>query len=89
MTLFSDPMCEVLTSLTNKHNKSFLPIPTFFVSFIVTPFCSNASELVSSLIFASKKTRENCTMTYAQIFGAATMNNTLLFGYFHGACLFP
>ena len=30
-------------------------IPAFFVSFIVTPFASNASELVTSLQFAMKK----------------------------------
>ena len=37
---------------------------------------------MSSLIFASKKTRENSTMTYSQIFGAATMNNTLCMSVF-------
>ena len=39
----------------------------FYVSFVVTPLCSNASELVSSLIFASKKKKENISMTYAQV----------------------
>jgi len=82
VTVFSDPMCDVLTSLTNDKNKSYIPIPSFYVSFVVTPFCSNASELVSSLIFAAKKTRENTTMTYSQLFGAATMNNTLCLAIF-------
>ncbi|XP_057312631.1 uncharacterized protein LOC130654118 [Hydractinia symbiolongicarpus] len=82
VTLFSDPMCDVLTALTNKNNKSYIPIPPFYVSFVVTPFCSNASELVSSLIFASKKTRETATMTFSQIFGAATMNNTMCLAIF-------
>lgn len=82
VTIFSDPMCDVLSALCDKRNKSYIPVPLFYVSFVVTPFCSNASELVSSLIFASKKTKENSTMTYSQIFGAATMNNTLCFGIF-------
>jgi Ca2+/Na+ antiporter len=55
----------------------------FFVSFIITPFCSNASELISSLIFASKKKVENASLTYSQLYGAATMNNTLCLGIFY------
>lgn len=43
-----------------------LPL-AFYVSFVVTPLCSNASELVSSLVFASKKKKENISMTFAQV----------------------
>ena len=82
VTVFSDPMCDVLTALTNPNNFSHIPIPTFYVSFVITPFCSNASELVASLIFASKKTKENMTMTVSQLLGAATMNNTLCLAIF-------
>ena len=39
----------------------------FYVSFVVTPLCSNASELVSSLVFASKKKKENVSMTFSQV----------------------
>ena len=41
--------------------------PAFYVSFVVTPICSNASELVSSLMFAAKKTKTNISMTYSQV----------------------
>ncbi|XP_022780861.1 sodium/calcium exchanger NCL1-like isoform X2 [Stylophora pistillata] len=82
VTVFADPMCDVLDSLTNKYNKSFIPVSSFYVSFVVTPLCSNASELVSSLIFASKKKKENVSMTFAQLYGAGTMNNTLCLGIF-------
>lgn len=82
VTIFADPMCDVLDSLTNKKNKSYIPISAFYVSFVVTPLCSNASELVSSLIFASKKKKENISMTFAQLYGAGTMNNTLCLGIF-------
>ena len=44
-----------------------LTVTAFYVSFVVTPLCSNASELVSSLIFASKKMKVNSSMTYSQV----------------------
>ena len=46
------------------------------------PFASNASELVSSLYFASKKRKKNNSLTYSQIYGALTMNNTMCLGLF-------
>lgn len=54
----------------------------FFVAFVATPFASNASEVVSSFTFASKKRRRNISLTYSQIYGAVTMNNTLCLGVF-------
>ncbi len=70
VSVFSDPMCDVLSELTNPSNTgdrgSHIPVPPFYVSFIVTPLCSNASELISSLVFASKKRRENISMTCAK-----------------------
>ncbi|XP_062506795.1 uncharacterized protein LOC134183316 [Corticium candelabrum] len=82
VVIFSDPMCDVLTELTNPANKSHIPIRAFYVSFVVTPLCSNASELLSSLIFAMKKKKVNISMTYAQLYGAASMNNTLCLAIF-------
>ncbi|XP_048583165.1 sodium/calcium exchanger NCL1 isoform X2 [Nematostella vectensis] len=82
VTIFADPMCDVLSSLTDTRNHSYIPISSFYVSFVVTPLCSNASELLSSLIFASKKKKENVSMTFSQLYGAGTMNNTLCLGIF-------
>ena len=66
--VFSDPMCDVLSAMTNPDYTgdlgSHIPINPFFVSFIVTPICSNASELISSLAFAAKKTKKSISMTY-------------------------
>ncbi len=42
-------------------------IPAFYVAFCVTPFASNASELVSSLIFASRKQKKNISLTFSQV----------------------
>ena len=39
----------------------------FYVSFVITPLCSNASELVSSLVFAAKKTKVNTSLTFSQV----------------------
>lgn len=57
-------------------------IPAFFVGFVVTPFASNSSELVSSLRFAAKKRTKNISLTFSQVYGAVTMNNTLVLGVF-------
>ena len=43
---------------------------------------SNASELVSSLHFAAKKRKKNISLTYSQVYGAVTMNNTMCLGLF-------
>lgn len=45
--------------------------PAFYLSFVITPFCSNASELVSSLMFAAKKKKVNTSLTYSQVSGRA------------------
>ena len=42
-------------------------IPAFYVAFVVTPYASNASELVSSLIFASRKHKKNISLTFSQV----------------------
>lgn len=77
VSFFSDPMVDVITEFGES-----IHIGAFFVSFIVTPFCSNASELISSLIFAAKKRKENSALTYSSLYGAATMNNTMVLGIF-------
>jgi Ca2+/Na+ antiporter len=96
VTIFSDPMVDTLTRMVDPRNYNYyfynsdgtitrgqyINIPVFYLSFVITPICSNASELVSSLIFASKKKKINSSMTYSQLYGAATMNNTLCLGIF-------
>ena len=83
VTFFSDPMCDALTALTDKKNApSYIPIGAFYVSFVVTPLCSNASELVSSILLAMQKEKDKINMTFSQIYGACIMNNTLCLGVF-------
>jgi len=83
VTIFSDPMVDVITDFGKKLN-----IGAFFLSFLITPFCSNASELISSLIFASKMRKQNSSLTYSALYGAATMNNTLVLGIFYALICF-
>mgnify|MGYP001101749925 CR=1 FL=1 len=77
VSFFSDPMVDVISNFGGQIN-----VGGFYVSFVITPFCSNASELISSLVFAAKKKRSNSTLTFSQLFGACTMNNTLCLGIF-------
>uniref|UniRef100_A0A7S4JKE2 Sodium/calcium exchanger membrane region domain-containing protein n=1 Tax=Paramoeba aestuarina TaxID=180227 RepID=A0A7S4JKE2_9EUKA len=83
VVVFSDPMVDVIGDFGNS-----IHISPFYVSFVVTPLCSNASELISSLIFASRKRRKNSSLTYSALYGAATMNNTLCLGIFYALIYF-
>ncbi|CAI7894689.1 unnamed protein product [Closterium sp. NIES-54] len=74
---FADPVIGSITAFSRASN-----IPAFFVAFVVTPLASNASELVSSLYFAMKKRRRTASLTYSQVYGAITMNNTMCLGTF-------
>jgi len=80
---FSDPMVDVITDFGEK-----IHIGAFFVAFLITPYCSNASELISSLIFAAKKTKDTSSMTFSQLYGAACMNNTMCLGIFFALVYF-
>lgn len=71
--IFSDPMVSVIGTFSDT-----IGISSFFVSFIVTPIASNASEIYSSLLFAGKKTKEGISMSFSALYGAACMNNTFV-----------
>ncbi|MCO5584460.1 hypothetical protein L7F22_038388 [Adiantum nelumboides] len=77
--VFSDPLIDSIQGFSNASR-----IPSFFVAFIVVPLASNASELFSCIVFAKKKRKRNISLTYSQIYGAVTMNNTLCLGIFLG-----
>lgn len=83
VSVFSDPMVEVISDFGVSLN-----IKAFYVSFVITPVCSNASELISSLVFALKKKKVNTTLVYGQLYGAATMNNTMVLGIFFALIFF-
>jgi len=74
---FSDPMVDVLAAIGNNTG-----ISPFYVSFVLAPIASNASELTAAYNFASKKTKASITISLDTLLGAACMNNTFCLGVF-------
>eukprot|EP00560_Eucampia_antarctica_P008000 CAMPEP_0197831748 /NCGR_PEP_ID=MMETSP1437-20131217/11889_1 /TAXON_ID=49252 ORGANISM="Eucampia antarctica, Strain CCMP1452" /NCGR_SAMPLE_ID=MMETSP1437 /ASSEMBLY_ACC=CAM_ASM_001096 /LENGTH=477 /DNA_ID=CAMNT_0043434799 /DNA_START=351 /DNA_END=1784 /DNA_ORIENTATION=+ len=75
--LFADPMVEVLQEVAVRVN-----IPPFYVSFILAPLASNASEMIASQYYAAKKTKKSITVSLMALEGAASMNNTFCLSIF-------
>jgi len=75
--LFSDPMCDCLGLIGTK-----LGIKPFFVSFVLAPLASNASELVSAMRMAQKRTVKSMVNALSSLEGAAIMNNTFCLAIF-------
>ncbi|KAG0628532.1 hypothetical protein M758_1G033800 [Ceratodon purpureus] len=75
--IFADPLVDAIGGFSKASG-----ISPFFISFIATPLATNSSEAISSLIFAKRKRKKNISMTYSQIYGAVTMNNTMCLGIF-------
>lgn len=73
--VFSDPMVDTINRMSR-----VMHIQPFFISFIVTPFASNASELIASLYFCAKKSSKSVSVAMAAVYGAVTMNSTLNLG---------
>jgi len=83
VVLFSDPTVEVITEISNRLN-----ISPFYVSFILVPFASNLTEVISSIYYSSKKTSKSMTVALSSLSGAAAMNNTLCLSLFMGLIVF-
>eukprot|EP00452_MALV-II_sp_L67-6_P000221 gene221-98_t len=75
--VFSDPMVGVLSEVGTR-----LDINPFFISFVLSPIVSNASELFAAYRYASKRTVKTITISLQQLEGAACMNNTWCLGIF-------
>merc|ERR1719408_626072 len=75
---FSDPMVDVLAQIGKVTG-----VPPFYVSFVLAPLASNASELVSSMKLAARKTPGSITQSLQTLEGAACMNNTFCLGIFY------
>ncbi|KAE8795698.1 hypothetical protein D1007_29413 [Hordeum vulgare] len=74
---FADPLVDAVHNFSNATH-----IPSFFVSFIGLPLATNSSEAVSAIIFASRKKQRTCSLTFSEVYGGVTMNNTLCLGVF-------
>jgi len=76
--IFSDPMVDVLSEIGVRSG-----IPAFYISFVLAPLASNASELVAAFRYASKKSRKTITISLNTLEGAACMNNTFCLSIFY------
>jgi Ca2+/Na+ antiporter len=81
--VFSDPMVDVMQEIAVKMHLS-----PFYVSFILAPLASNASEVIASQYYAAKKTRKTITVSLSALEGAASMNNTFCLSIFMGLIFF-
>ncbi|XP_074583910.1 sodium/calcium exchanger NCL1-like [Curcuma longa] len=75
--IFADPLVDAVDNFSLATS-----IPSFFISFIAMPLVTNSSEAVSSIIFASRKKQRTSSLTFSEIYGAVTMNNTLCLAVF-------
>lgn len=71
VVIFSDPMVDCLSDLG-----TFTGVPAFYVSFLLAPLASNASELLCAFKNALKKTKVSISNGLSTLIGAACMNNT-------------
>mmetsp|Transcript_766 Transcript_766/g.1243 ORF Transcript_766/g.1243 Transcript_766/m.1243 type:complete len:559 (+) Transcript_766:125-1801(+) len=83
VVLFSDPMVDVMQEIAVR-----LGLSPFYVSFILAPLASNASEVLASQFYAAKKTRKMITVSLTALEGAASMNNTFCLSIFMGLIYF-
>jgi Ca2+/Na+ antiporter len=77
VVLFSDPMTDVLGELGTRTG-----VKAFYVSFVIAPLASNASELIASYAYALKKTPKSISIALQALQGAACMNNTFCLSIF-------
>ncbi|CAL1353646.1 unnamed protein product [Linum trigynum] len=74
--LVAEPLVDAVNNFSTASR-----IPPFFVSFVILPFASS-SEIVSVLIFASKKNMRAASLAYSEIYGSVTMSNLLSLSVF-------
>ncbi|CAD7930744.1 unnamed protein product [Amoebophrya sp. A25] len=75
--VFSDPAVGVMAEIGSRLN-----MRPFYVSFILAPLASNASELVAAYHYARKKSVKSLTIALSTLEGAACMNNTFCLAIF-------
>ena len=75
--LFSDPVVDLLDNLAVR-----VHVNSFYISFILAPLISNASEVIASYAYAKRKTIRASTISVSTLQGRAIMNNTVCLGVF-------
>eukprot|EP00922_Rhytidocystis_sp_ex-Travisia-forbesii_P021941 GHVS01032144.1.p1 GENE.GHVS01032144.1~~GHVS01032144.1.p1 ORF type:complete len:567 (+),score=73.30 GHVS01032144.1:218-1918(+) len=75
--IFADPLVNVFSNIGQRTG-----IPSFYISFVLAPLASNASEILASYNYSLKKTHKSITISFSALEGAASMNNTFCLGIF-------
>lgn len=81
--VFTDPAVDVLNEVAKRAN-----INPFFISFLLAPLASNASEVIASYNYSMKKTKRTMKISLTTLEGAACMNNTFCLAVFLGVIYF-
>jgi Ca2+/Na+ antiporter len=79
VVIFSDPAVEVMTEIAAR-----IDVSPFYISFILAPLASNASEVIAAYNYAKKKTRKSIQVSLTTLEGAACLNNTFCLSVFLG-----
>lgn len=69
VTLFSFPLVTTMAVFADK-----VGVSAFYVSFVVAPFASNASEVMAALQFATKRNSKGVSLMFGSLYGSANMN---------------
>mmetsp|Transcript_45089 Transcript_45089/g.107160 ORF Transcript_45089/g.107160 Transcript_45089/m.107160 type:complete len:619 (+) Transcript_45089:153-2009(+) len=75
--IFADPLVDVLAEAGRR-----LDISPFYTSFILAPLTSNATEVYTTYIFASKRTLKTVEASLSTLLGSSVMNNTFVYPLF-------
>lgn len=66
--VFADPLVDAVDNFSTATS-----IPSFFVSFVILPFASS-SEIVSTLIFVSRKKQRTASLAYSEVDSLLTIS---------------
>ena len=75
--IFTDPAVEVMTEIAIR-----IDVSPFFVSFILAPLASNASEVIASYNYSTRKSKKSIQVALTTLEGAACLNNTFCLAVF-------
>jgi Ca2+/Na+ antiporter len=82
VVIFSDPMVDMLGLIG-----TLTGVSKFIIAFLIGPLASNASELISSMKLASKRTPKGMVSALSTLEGAAIMNNSFVLSIFLILCV--
>ncbi len=74
---FADPAVAVMNEMAVRTSMN-----PFYISFVLAPLASNASEVIAAFSYAQRKTRKTIQVALTTLEGAAVLNNTFCLAIF-------